>query len=274
MLTEPSPDRLGLWARHRDDMRLANQSRATITGRQGVLRNLAGPVDLADIGPGNIRAFIGREGLRPISRQSYLAHIRTFYRWAVFHDLLEHDPTVKIVGPTVQRGLPRPISHADLRRAVATAPPLVRAWLLLGALAGLRCAEAASLHADDIRPPVLIITGKGDKTRAIPIHPDLMGELANWPTEGYLFPGRVNGHVTPQWVSEAVGSHLRSLGIRSSAHKARARFATDLYRVQQDIVSTQHALGHAKIETTMAYVEADQPKLEAMVAAIDYGLRT
>jgi site-specific recombinase XerD len=271
-MSDPTPDRLGLWPGHRDDLILANRSPLTIRDRRSVLAKVTrGAVDLADLTAADIRSFIARPELKPATRATYLAHCHSLFKWAIYNGHVTHDPTVKIPTIKVNPGLPRPISHADLRRALDTATPNVRAWLMLGAFAGLRCAEAATLHRDNVRGRVLVVTGKGNKTRAIPIHPELEAVLAQLPASGYLFPGGDHGHAAPKTVSSAVGEHLRNLGINSTAHATRHRFGTDIYRVNQDLRATQVLLGHASTRTTEVYTEVDRPALEAMVGALNYG---
>lgn len=278
-MTTPQPDRLNLWSVHREDMTFRNLSANTIRDRQRVLGALChGALDLADVQTVDIRAFLSRptpsgRPLSPSSRATYLAHVSSFYRWAVRYKHLDADPTVDLDPPKVPNRLPRPIPRQALDAAIRTASAEVRAWLMLGALAGLRCSESASLHADNLRlddsPPMLRVTGKGGKTRTIPIHPDLAAELAQWPTDGYLFPWR-DSHVKPEEVSRLVNKHLRGLGFKDTAHSTRHRFGTDMYRGTRDIIATKDLLGHASVATTQVYAQADPSGLYAAISALSF----
>lgn len=262
----PEPDRLQLWPAHRADLRLVGRSPLTIRDRQNVLARLAnGLVDLADMGPGNIRAFVGREHLSDASRATYLNHLRSFYQWAVVNDLLNQDPTAKVPRVRVAGGVPHPIDVTDLTAAWANATPRVRCWLMLGAYAGLRAAEAAGLTGEAVGTDTLRVTGKGGKTRIIPLHPALAAELAHWPTSGPLFPD-----TSPNVVSSAVSRHMKRHGIPASMHSTRHRFATDLHAVEHDILAVKDALGHSSIQTTQVYAQLDRPGLTRQVNAIHY----
>lgn len=265
-------DALGLWASHEADLRLAGCSPATINARRVIFTRATVAKDLADLNAADIRAFIADPAFSPATRHTYLSHFVSFYKWALHNDLLEHDPTVKIPRTRVKPGLPNPIQHADLGKALASAKPRVRLWLMLGAYAGLRCAEIAKIQRADIRGGNLVVRGKGDKERAVPLHPELASALATWPGDGYLFPGSEGrAYTSPSYVSQLIAAHLKSLGIASTAHKARHRFGTDIYNAEHDILATSRLLGHASVVTTQVYAQVDEPSLARMVGRLSYG---
>ena len=98
----------------------------------------------------HVEAFLARD-LAPESRRAYRSHLRAFYTWAVDEGYAQADPTEKVPPIRVTRGLPRPMTDRDFRRALDTATPRMRAWLLLMALAGLRCMEVSALRPEDIQ---------------------------------------------------------------------------------------------------------------------------
>lgn len=277
---EPAPDRLQLWPRFRDDyMSFKGYSPNSVTCMRQVYCGLTEHqhVDLADVRVEHLRAYLNKTSERrpygPLSRaarHTYTSHFRTLYGWAVKHGHLDTDPTLHLESPKVQPGDPHPIDPAKLSHALATATRNVRCWLMLGAHAGLRCGEAAGLRGENVyldHNPRLVVVGKGGKVRGVPLHPDLVRELATWPRTGYLFPGQKDGHIGPKWVSSAVNRHLRSLGYPDVAHSTRHRFGTDMYQGTGDPFQAMKLLGHANVSTTMIYAQVDQSGLYSAVAS-------
>jgi integrase len=144
-----------------------------------------------------IEAWLDGLGVSASTRAHYLAFLAGFYRWAVRHDIIVGNPVDKIDRPRQQRRLPRPISEADLTRALDHADPRMRAWLTLAAYQGLRIQEIAGLDADDVLlhldPPLLRVSkGKGAEERMLPLNPLTEKALRDWgiPHTGCVFPNR------------------------------------------------------------------------------------
>ena len=130
--------------------------------------------------------------------------------------------------------------------------------LLLAASCGLRRAEIAGLHTDMLSGGRLRVTGKGGRTRMVPVrNEDLVRMLAEWP-EGWLFPGRFGGPVTPDYVGRRLS---KLLGRGWSAHSLRHRYASTVYAGSRDVLALQKLLGHSSPETTQRYVELDEQAL-------------
>jgi site-specific recombinase XerD len=206
------------------------------------------------------------------TRAVYLSHIRSFYRWAYDEEVIDHDPTRKVVGPKVARGLPHPISEADLDRALSSAcAPEVRAWLMVAAYAGLRACEIAVMRAEHIvrssEPYLIVPEGKGGKPRTVGIAPVLLAELDQWPTTGWLW--KPDGPYHYEVVSRRTCYHLRErCGIDAGLHALRHRFATQTYLASgRDLRHTQEALGHQSPATTAVYTALD-PADRYRVAAL------
>jgi len=120
-----------------------------------------------------------------------LTSIRSFCRWMIARGLLDDDPTANIEWPKRRKGLPRPLSVAELRKLVASlAVPddlterqrwfwlRNRCFIFLMLFDGLRISEAAALlwkYVDLESETLTIVDGKGGKERAIPLHPVVVG---------------------------------------------------------------------------------------------------
>jgi integrase/recombinase XerC len=207
----------------------------------------------------------------PATKRVYLAHLRAFYHWALDEEILTTDPTRRVVAPVVKRGVPRPISEADLARALATAPPLIRAWMMLAAFAGLRACEIALVCGEHVvrgdTPYLILPETKGGGSATVPLADVLLEELARWPSTGPLWQD--SGPFHYQVVSRKVNAHLRSLGIRAGLHSLRHRFGTQTYVSSgHDLRQTQELLRHASPATTAVYTQLDPRRGVSVVNAL------
>lgn len=219
-------------------------------------------LDHAGAGPAEIEAFLdSRPHITTVSaRATYLGWLRAFCRWAMNEGIAERDPCAKIDTPLVPRRVARPIDESHLAAALATADDRMRAWLLLGAKAGLRCKEIAGIHSDDLAldqsPPMLTITNpKGRKQRQVPLHPDIVAALPRH--HGYLWPGGWGrGFISPGHVSRLISEHLHTID-HATAHQLRHRLGSTLFRESRDIRLVQEILGHASPATTQIYTSVE-----------------
>ncbi len=140
--------------------------------------------------------------------------------------------------------------------------------ILFALLAGLRRSEIAQVHSRDIVPDLVglsvRVVGKGGKTRVIPLHPALADALRG--REGFLFPGKIDGHIS----GDRVGHLLtRALGGGWSGHTLRHRFATQTYAHGHDLFATQRLLGHSQPQTTLRYTQLEDDSLRAAIHGLD-----
>jgi integrase len=203
--------------------------------------------------------------LRPESRKSLVASLRSFYRWALAGGLVSVDPTASLGRVRVPPAVPRPIADAELRAAFTAADEEATLMLALGAYAGLRRAEIAAVHSDDVDGLSLIVTGKGGRTRRIPVHPSLAGRLAG--LEGWAFPSpvRPGEHASPDYISSRLEAVLPPPW---TAHSLRHYFATKAYQGTHDLRAVQQLLGHSSPTTTARYTLVDDDSLIAAVLAV------
>lgn len=197
---------------------------------------------------------------KPATHRVYLAHIRGFFRWCVDEEILAKDPTRRVVGPNQPRGVPRPISEGDLARALAAAPPLEYAWMMLAAFGGLRACEVGPVRGEHVirgaRPYLIIPEGKGGGEYTVPLCPELLAELDKWPSTGWLW--KADGAYHWDVVSRRVGKVLSDLGIRAGMHSLRHRFGTQAYIMSKgDLRHTQELLRHQSPATTATYTQLD-----------------
>lgn len=259
-----TPDPLTEHLRH---LRLRNLSPASIQQRHYALVRLARwlDVDTADllaVMPDDLDQWQhGIAHLSPQYRTSQVAQVSEFYRWAVRTRLIRESPCDELVRPQLPRAVPHPISEDDLYMAITCAPERLRLMLVLAAYAGLRAGEIARLGRRDVKesayPPVVIVSGKGNRERIVPLSSRVLMELRahGLPMRGPVFPrhdGQL-GHNSPARVSVLCGEYLHGLGIGESLHSLRHRFATATYQRSRDLRTVQELMGHASPTTTAGY---------------------
>lgn len=222
---------------------------------------------------------------RSIARQ--LSCLRRFYRWALAEGLMSHDPLAEVQSPRVRPGLPSTLEEHDVDRLlmapdVETALGLRdRAMLEVLYACGLRVSELVGLtvSAVNLRQGVVLIRGKGDKERLVPLGEEAMAwierylrqgrnELMNDIRQPPLFPGRRDGFMTRQtfWHRLKHYAQLAAIDKPLSPHTLRHAFATHLLNHGANLRVVQMLLGHSDLSTTQIYTHVAQARLEALHA--------
>jgi len=214
-------------------------------------------------------------GLAAQSRRAYIGHVAAFYRWAIARGIVADDPTVMLTRPKIAKPLPRPIAEDDLALALSKASPKLAAMMTLMADAGLRCMEVANLSWSDITVAdgvtwLAVRGGKGGKDRVVPIGETVRRALRRHGTKtrGPVFLGRDGRQIAAQSVSQIVNEHLRRHGISSTAHKLRARYATQA-AVVLDTPLVAELCGWESLETARHYVRPDRERSAQLLRALD-----
>ena len=289
---------LAAWLAHLTHERRASPRtvRAYGDGAQAYLAFLeqhrGGPLgleDLSAISAADVRAYLAfrRSGERPLSPRSVsqaLSIIRAFHR---FLDRRLGAPNAAIAlvrGPRVPQGAPRPVSEEQALGLIAEASldetredwQAARDAALITLLwgCGLRISEALSLRRADAPLGASVrITGKGGKTRLVPVLPAVneaidayLDTLPLAPAPGEaLFRAARGGPLGPRH-AQALMQRLRGrLGLPASAtpHALRHSFATHLLGAGADLRVIQELLGHASLSTTQRYADVDAAGLLA-----------
>jgi len=198
----------------------------------------------------------------PNTRAVVRASMSVFFSWAHDNDYLPRNPAAKLPAIRVPAGKPKPASDDAVADALAGASSRVRLMVTLGTLAGLRAMEIAAIHTRDVtvtaQGATLRVKGKGSKTRLIPIADEVAEQIIYLP-DGFVFPGRIDGHISPAYVSRLV-SRVLPPGV--TCHKLRHRFATRAYRGSgHNLRAVQELLGHSSIATTQVYTGLDSDEL-------------
>ena len=159
------------------------RSPATLARYQATLRSLAAIADPVGATTEQVEQWWAtRYDASPATQANELACLRSFYRWMTRFDHRADDPTRRLDPPKVPNTVPRMVGRADLERLLgdvtADAPDLRRA-IALGAYAGMRVSECASLDWRDVDQEArrMYVRGKGSKERPIPLSPVLLDYL-------------------------------------------------------------------------------------------------
>lgn len=276
------------WAAHlaRDRRRSPHTVRAYQATAERLVAFLqghwGGPADtaaLARVTAADLRAFLAArraEGLTNASAARELSAVRGFLAFAA-----PDADRPRLRGPRVKTGVPRPIAPAEaVALAQEVADEAVEPWigardwavLLLLYGAGLRIGEAIALPAR-ILPlgETLVVTGKRDKTRIVPLLPQVRAAIeayaraVPWVLDpaAPLFRGAKGGPLAPGMIRRAVqGARVRlGLGDRTTPHALRHSFATHLLGRGADLRALQELLGHASLSSTQVYTAVDAAHL-------------
>ncbi len=243
----------------------------------------------------DIRAFMAMRRADDVSGRSLmraLAGLRSFGRF------LERDGKGKvgalsaIRAPKVAKSLPKPLPMAAAKRladADERAGEERETWILVRDAAvmallygsGLRISEALGLKRRDVPRPdegdVLVVTGKGNKTRMVPVLRNVLALVAEYvamcphplPADGPIFVGARGGPLSPRIIQLAMERLRDALGLPDSAtpHALRHSFATHLLSRGGDLRAIQELLGHASLSTTQVYTGIDSERLLEVYAS-------
>lgn len=253
-----------------DSLKAAGLSAQTIKSRRYKMTHLATllmPSGPEDVTTEQIVRIFARQQWKPETRKAYRNTIASFFRWLRKNGRREDDPSLDVPRVKKPHAHPRPCPDKYIAAAMGKATATEKLMIRLGAECGLRRGEIARVHSDDVVADgaghSLIVRGKGDKQRVVPVPDDLADAIMD--ADGYLFPGRFGGHVEESYV----GDHIsRLLPDGYGAHTLRHRFATTAYAATHDLFVVAELLGHESVETTEHYVAMPSDRLRACMDAV------
>ena len=239
------------------------------------------------------------QGLSRATRARRLSSIRQFTRFALDEGWREDDPAGRIQGPGRAQRLPKTLDRAEVQAMLDALPRLgrndlerARNLVLVELIyaTGMRVSELVSLPVSACRgdPALLLIRGKGDKERMVPLNAPARRALVAWlaqrdraPADSplgrlvagrggrWLFPAAsAQGHMTRQAMNALLGQLAVLAGIdpaRVSPHVIRHAFATHLLEGGADLRAIQTLLGHADLGTTEIYTHVLDARMRDLV---------
>lgn len=248
----------------------AGLSKQTLSTRADHLRRAARALGAspAVVTAADLAAWVGDQVWARDTRRSVYASLRSFWRWAYGAGVVAVDAAAGLPKVRPSDPAPRPAPDHAYTFALAGSDKRLALILRLAALVGMRRGEIAQVHARDLISDLvgwsLIVHGKGDRTRIVPIPDVLAAELLAL-GDRYVFPGRDGGHISARWVGKLAAA---SLPEGWTLHTLRHRYATRAYAGTRDLLAVQRLLGHASPATTQRYVRPpDEAMRRAMLAA-------
>jgi integrase/recombinase XerD len=223
-----------------------------------------------------------RAGLAAASIKLEIVALKIFFRWLATRNRIPRDPADVITLPRLERYLPETLNEPDIERllaAVDTTKPLGlrdRAMLELLYASGLRASElvGARLENLDLDHGVIRVTGKGSKTRIVPVGGQAREaittyldrerpELVSKRTGSHIFLTHHGKSMTTVRLWQIVKAHAAHAGLKQNVypHLMRHSFATHLLGGGADLRIIQEMLGHADIATTEIYTHVDSTRL-------------
>jgi integrase/recombinase XerD len=258
----------------------------------------------------NLRAYLGelsRRGMRVTTVARRLSAIRQLYRFLYAEGQRADDPAAVLQGPKRERTLPKTLTLGEVDHllrvagksdAAAALPVQLRAARLACLVemlyaTGLRVSELVALPISAARQDarVIVVRGKGNKERLVPLNDAAKRATANYlallsqleretatvtlsrkrATEGrgWLFPSfGESGHLTRQHLARELKTLAAAAGLRAaqvSPHVLRHAFASHLLHNGADLRVVQTLLGHADISTTQIYTHVLEERLKSLV---------
>jgi integrase/recombinase XerC len=226
----------------------------------------------------HVRALVAklhRKGLGGKSLQRFLSSLRGFFKWLLREGQADQNPAVSVRAPKSGRHLPGTLdvdTVNQLLNITDTSPLAIRdkAIMELFYSSGLRLSELAGLTWDqlDLQSGLVSVTGKGNRSRMVPVGTKAIAALLNWRKERAAYASYEENHVfvsqrgTPI-STRTIQARIRHWAIRQGIpqnvhpHLLRHSFASHVLESSGDLRAVQELLGHADISTTQIYTHLD-----------------
>ena len=220
-------------------------------------------------------AMLHRKGLGGRSIQRWLSSLRTFFNYGLKHRWLTSNPANGIAAPKSPKKLPKTLDVDQINQFLSLPESnwidcRDHAIIELLYSSGLRLAELANLNLTDVdlREAMVTVTGKGNKTRQLPIGRQALGAMKSWLKRRQelkktdlpaMFLSQHGKRLSPRSIQD----RLKKIGIKQGMqgkvhpHMLRHSFASHLLESSGDLRAVQELLGHQNISTTQIYTHLD-----------------
>ena len=241
-------------------------------------------IDLKKLSNISFRGYLAEQknlGNSNVSIARQISSLKSFFNYLIKIKKIENSPILNLKGPKQKKSLPRPII-ADLAIQVIKEAKNINdeKWigqrnqtiLILLYGCGLRISEALNLNYSDFtNNDYLVIKGKGNKERMVPIMDYIRKSIMNYleicphefATDDPLFIGKRRKRLSPRIIQYALEKIRASLALPETAtpHALRHSFATHLLENGGDLRTIQELLGHSSLSTTQKYTKVENSQL-------------
>ena len=242
-------------------------------------------LELKDVTLDNLHNFIAELhdlGISPRSQARIISGIKSFFRFLKLENHIDHNPTLLLESPRIGRKLPDILSVEDIDEMISCIDLSTnegqRNRAIIETLygCGLRVSELVNLEINKLflDEEYVVITGKGNKERIVPISPTAIHEINLYiedrkhldikpGEENILFLNRRGRRLTRVMIFYIIKQLAELAGIRKeiSPHTLRHSFATHLLEGGANLRAIQQMLGHESISTTEVYIHIDRTRL-------------
>jgi integrase/recombinase XerD len=226
-----------------------------------------------------------RAGLAASSIKLVVVALKIFFRFLVSKGIIERDQAEPLSLPRIERYLPETLNELQVEQFLekidikAVHGLRDRAMIELLYASGLRISELANARLEDFsfEQRIVRVTGKGNKTRLVPVGQKACDALAAYlsderpklvkpRTSSEIFLSERGTKLTTARIWQIVKKHAQRAGLEKNVypHLLRHSFATHLLSNGADLRIIQEMLGHADISTTQVYTHVDQQRLKAV----------
>ncbi|MDD3160473.1 MAG: site-specific tyrosine recombinase XerD [Bacteroidales bacterium] len=230
--------------------------------------------------------WMGETQIKATSQARILSGVRSFYQYLIHENIIQSDPTILIEMPCVGSRLPTVLTVEEIDRMIReidlSKPDGQRNRAIIEVLygCGLRVSELVNLKMSELYTDeqFLMVTGKGNKQRLVPISPLALNEIEKYKydrnqcpikkgEEDFLFLNRFGHRLTRVMIFYIIKKHAELAGISKqiSPHTLRHSFATHLLEGGANLRVIQEMLGHESISTTEIYTHLDTDFLRSEI---------
>lgn len=231
--------------------------------------------------------YINELGMSAFSQARILSGIKAFYKYLLFEEMIEKDPTALIEGPKLGRKLPDTLDYEEIVKMLdaidlsKSEGARNRAMLEILYSSGLRVSELVELKIANVYFDLgfLRVIGKGNKERLVPIGKDALKFLKIYleeirvhvpvqkGSESHVFLNRRGKKLSRVMIFMIIKALAATIGLQKtiSPHTFRHSFATHLIEGGADLRAVQEMLGHESITTTEIYTHLDRDYLRQVI---------
>ncbi len=229
--------------------------------------------------------FVSRikSGVSHRSNARSLSSVKSFLSFLVKNKFINFSSILRLKGPKFNFELPRPLSQSQVTKIVEKICKGNKEWVVLRNFLiiilmwgyGLRISEVLNIKKSELNGSDLVIIGKGNKSRIIPVSSDTLnllkklseisrGSLVN---NEFIFLGERGKKLKPEIIQRLMRNIRNELSLheKTSPHSLRHTFATNLLEQMVDLRSIQELLGHSSLSTTQKYTKVSQERLKEVI---------